>query len=117
MAKFLVGQFADKLTGAAAVDGEPKNVIMDDREYQRDRRLRFTANCKILVKLRRDLRRNSTTPKKLCNRPETLNTSTAQQTEMQSATTLSLVNKKTLASGTTSEFSYFCILGESSENY
>ena len=33
MAQFLVGQFADKLTGAAAVDGEPKNVIIDDREY------------------------------------------------------------------------------------
>ncbi len=117
MAKFLVGQFADKLTGAAAVDGEPKNVIIDDREYQRDRRLRFAANCKILVKLRRHLRRNSTTPKKLHNRPETLNTSTAQQTEMQSDTTISWVNKKSLASGTTSEFSYFCILCESSENY
>ncbi|WP_333462570.1 hypothetical protein [Microcoleus sp. herbarium7] len=65
MAKFLACKFADKVTGAAAVDGEQKNVIMDDREYQRDRRLRFTANCKILVKLRRDLRRNSTAPEKV----------------------------------------------------
>ena len=65
MAKFLVGQFADQLTGAAAVDGEPKNVIMDDREYQGDRRRNFTANCKILVKLRRDLRRSSATPEKV----------------------------------------------------
>lgn len=31
MAKFLVGQFADRLTDAAAVDGEPKNVIIDAR--------------------------------------------------------------------------------------
>ena len=30
MAKFLVGQFADRLTDAAAVDGEPKNVIIGD---------------------------------------------------------------------------------------
>ncbi|WP_333461258.1 hypothetical protein [Microcoleus sp. herbarium13] len=65
MAKILAGQFADKVTGAAAVDCEQKNVIMDDREYQRDRRLRFTANCKTLVKLRRDLRRNSTAPEKV----------------------------------------------------
>jgi hypothetical protein len=30
MAKFLVGQFADRLTDAAAVDGEHKNVIIGD---------------------------------------------------------------------------------------
>ena len=31
MQNFLVCQFADKLTDAAAVDGEQKNVIIDDR--------------------------------------------------------------------------------------
>ena len=31
MAKFLVGQFPDLLTDAAAVDGEHKNVIIDAR--------------------------------------------------------------------------------------
>ncbi len=31
MQNFLVGQFAGKLTDAAAVDGAPKNVIIDDK--------------------------------------------------------------------------------------
>ena len=63
MAKFLVGQFADRLTDAAAVDGEPKNVIIGDLTIPARSATQVTANCKILVKLWRNLRRSLVTQK------------------------------------------------------